>query len=389
LAARAELRFRCVRMASSRWRSHVACSALSCSAVAVADRTHVILDGLEDPGRAQELSRAWVLAGFPNAVDLSGQCAWLAKKHERRSGSQEGDMGPLSELQMGQAVSIARVFAVELRDRAGGTYIAENELGALRRRVQCEYRHRVAVVIMFGLPAVALHYLAPYLAGSGDPRDMALPWLFELLLVGWACIAAGWPILWQGALSVLYLRASADLLTSVVLVTSYLPSAVGVLAVTFVEEPMFDTTLGRTPMCYATILALGLAVTQRWMMHRATPRLSGFATLMLRGFSRLVAIWLILMIFVGFAMGWRWALSIGMLLPPCLSLGSVNRWSPGWSMALPVFAFTVLLLIAPSALRLSVEGVEVEIATCFGMIMTMVFALGWAKFVRTFSPNGR
>ncbi|MDP6061376.1 MAG: hypothetical protein QGH33_20875 [Pirellulaceae bacterium] len=277
---------------------------------------------------------------------------------------------------------------MEIHDRAGDSYCAENELGALRLRMIRDYRRRLAVVIMFGLPAIALHYAAPYLAGPGDPRHMALPWLFELLLVGWACIVSGWPILWQGALSVLYLRASADLLTSVVLIASYVPSAVGVLGIAFGQESTFEPNLGRTPMCHATILALGIAVAQRWLVHRAAPRLSGHGTLMLRGFSRLVGIWLILMIFVGFVMGWRWALSLGMLLPPSLSLGSVNRWSPGWSMALPVIAFAVLLLVAPGALRLDVKGVEVEIAACFGLIMTMVFALGWARFVKSARSNG-
>ena len=40
---------------------------------------------------------------------------------------------------------------MELRNRVGNTYIAENELGALRLRILREYRHRFAAVIMFGL----------------------------------------------------------------------------------------------------------------------------------------------------------------------------------------------------------------------------------------------
>ncbi len=344
----------------------------------VSTRTHVLFDGLADPALGHRLSRAWADAGLDNAVDVSGQCAWLA-----RTGSDADEpTGQLTEAHIKRAASIARCLGVEIRDRVSNTFVANNTLEALRSRACSEYRHRLAVLLMFGLPALALHYGGPFLTGGADSRRMALPWLLELLLIGWACIAAGWPILWQGALAVRGLRGSADMLTSLIMLASFSPSLVGVLAMAFGGEPHFGAAPAHTPMGHASILALGIALTQRWLGHRAGPRLSGHTNLMLRGFDRLVGLWVLLMAAVWVMADWRWALSIGMLLPPCLSLGAVNRWSPGWSTALPVLAFTAFVLLGPEALDLNVQGVQVEIAAGFGLIMTAVFACAWGRVGR-------
>jgi len=367
-------------------------------------RTYVILDGLQDPALGQALSSRWAQAGLANGVDVSGQCAWLWQGHEEdgspdnvvdHAGQSEGQCvekcvekcvgksASLTEADVARAAAIARTFGLEVRDRVGQTFVADNDLAALRARMAYEYKSRLATALVFGLPALALHYVGPVLAGGGgqDARAMLYPWLFELLLVGWACVAAGWPILWQGALSARRLRATGDLLTTLIVAVAFIPSAVGVLSMAVVNEPWFGAPAGGGgPTFGVAMVAIVLSVLQRWLAHRSARQLSGKAHLMLTGYSRLVMGWLVLSVVVGVMGGWHWGLTMGLLMPPMISLGAVNPWSGSWSMVLPVFAFAGFILIGPGALGQSLEGVGIETVAGFGLIMTCVFALGWGRY---------
>lgn len=332
-------------------------------------RTHVILDGLQDPGLGRKLSAAWVKAGFVNAVDVTGQCAWL--EPDAKSGLSE-----LKEEHIDGAAAIARGFGVELRDRVGSTYRPDNDLASLRKQMAYEYKSRFATALVFGLPAIALHYAAPVLSGGGDdPRAMVYPWIFELILVGWACLAAGWPILWQGALAAIHLRMTADLLTTLIVLASFLPSALGLFSMGLWERPRVIGAHG--PLFFAAMFAILIATLQRWLAHRAAARLGGRVTLVPVGFDRLVALWIAASIVVMVVLGWRWGIAVAMVFPPLLGLGAVNRWSPGWSLALPVLAFAGLMLASERAIHIDVSPVAIEVAAGFGWMMSIVFALGW------------
>lgn len=280
--------------------------------------------------------------------------------------------------------AIARRFGLELRDRVGEVFRADNDLGALRSRMVYEYKSRFATAVVFGLPALGLHYLGPVLAGGERAAGaMVYPWLLEMLLTGWACVAAGWPILWQGALSLRYLRATGDLLSTAIVAGAFVPSAVGVLSLVAVDRPWFRAEwAGGGPAFHAVVLTLWVAVLQRWLAHAAGDRLSGRSGLMIARFGRLVGVWLLLSGVVGAAGGWWWGLSVAMLLPPLASLGAIHPWAPGWSAVLPVFGFAAVLLLGPGALGLRLAGVQVEVAGGFGAMMVAVFAVGWARFVR-------
>jgi hypothetical protein len=337
-------------------------------------RTHVILDGLQDPHLGRDLSVRWAAAGFDNAVDVAGQCAWLAA----RDG---GDGAAIDETQIRHAAAIARAYGLEIRDRAGQSFEPENDLDALRGRMVYEYKSRLATALMFGLPALALHYLGPTLAGGrGGAVDMIYPWLFELLLVGWVCLAAGWPILWQAALAAVHLRATADLLTASIIAVAFTWSAIGVVSLLWATDPWFTTEPGQGPMFYAADLAVILAVSQRWLAHRAAVRIRGRAMLMIPRFSRVVGLWLCASIVVTSTGGWESGLAVALIFPPMIGLGAINRMSPGVTMLLPVCAFALVLLIGPGAMSLPVEGVRVEIAAGFALTMTLVFATGWSRF---------
>jgi hypothetical protein len=334
-------------------------------------RTHVILDGLQDPDLGRKLSAAWAKAGFVNVVDVTGQCAWL--EPDAASGLSE-----LNEAHVDGAAAIARGFGLELRDRVGSAFRADNDLAALHQRMAYEYKSRFATALVFGLPAIALHYAAPVLAGGGqDPRAMVYPWLFETILVGWACLAAGWPILWQGALSAIYLRTTADLLTTLIVLGAFIPSLLGLFSMGFRETPLVFH--GRGPLYHAAMLTVVIAVLQRWLAHRAAARISGRVTLVPMKFDRAVGLWIAASVIVAYVLGWRWGIAVAMVFPPMVGLGAVNRWSPGWSLLLPVIGFAWLMLAGRRVLHLDIAPVSVEVSAGFGLLMSLVMAAGWRR----------
>lgn len=324
--------------------------------------THLILDGLQDLDHAAALSRRWMNAGYANTVDPAGQGATLARR----------DGGPLTEADVARAAGVARGFGVELRDRLGTSWTPVDDPAQFRGRMAYEYKSRFATAVVFGLPALALRELGPWLAGGAQgPRDLLYPWLFEMLLVGWACLAAGWPILWNAGLAALHLRATPDLLTGLIVLAAWCPSAVGTLWLisgdTWLAQPRFD----------AALWAVLLATLQRWLAYRFADRLAGRAMLMVGRLSRLVAFWLVLASVAAIWQGWTVGLATALLLPPMIGVGAIHPLTPGLSMTLPVLGFAGLLLLGPAALQLPVGDRIILIAAGFGLIMTAVFALGW------------
>lgn len=184
----------------------------------------------------------------------------------------------------------------------------------------------------------------------------------------------------------IHLRATGDLLTSVIVMMSFVPSALGVLSmVARPDQPVFIADAG--PAFYVTVIVLTLAVSQRWLSHRAAENLSGRATLMLRRFGRIVLLWLGAMLVMLPVSGWHASLALAMLLPPLISIGAINPWSPGASMLLPVFGFAGVFVLAPnSALGLPIDNVRVEIAWGFGLIMVLVMGAGWGRMRRAGGP---
>ncbi|MDX1682348.1 MAG: hypothetical protein R3336_04430 [Phycisphaeraceae bacterium] len=330
-------------------------------------RTHVLFDGLQDPAHARALSQRLTAAGYANTVDPTGQSGWIAAE----------DGHPLTEEETLNAVAITRAFGIELRDRAGRQFRAENDLDNLRHQTAREYRARLAQGLVFGLPALLVHYFGPVLAGAGasEPGGMLYPWLIEGVLVGWACLVAGWPILWQAGLSLIHLRPTGDLLTASLVLLSFIPSAVGVIALAFTDTPWMPAD---GPFFHATLALVVLATAQRWWIYRLAPRLAGRADLLPRGISRILLGWLMLAVAVLVLTGnWPLALAVGLLMPPMAGLGTVNGLTPGITTLLPIIAWTGFWLIAPASLVPSTA--EIEIAAGFQLVMLVVFWLGWRQ----------
>jgi hypothetical protein len=60
-------------------------------------------------------------------------------------------------------------------------------------------------------------------------------------------------------------------------------------------------------------------------------------------------------------------------------LGAVTRWSPGWSLLLPVIGCAWLMLAGRRVLHLDIAPVSVEVAAGFGLLMSLVMAAGWRR----------
>ncbi len=346
--------------------------------------TFVILDGLQDPMHARDLSARWARAGILNEVDIAGQSAAIRLD--------AADAPPIKEEDVQRAAAIARAYGVEPRDRAGETFKPDNDLGLLRDQMKREYRARFAQSLVFGLPALVVHYLEPILAGGGgrSAGSLAFPWLLQLVLVGWAIWVAALPIIWQGIWSLIHLRPTADLLTTAIVLLAYIPSAFGVASMLFINEPWFGVAARHTgeeaasiplagPAFHLAIMAVMLAACQRWRMYVCIAALAGRAQYMLKRSAALIAIWIMVIFILLFLQGWHAALCFGLLMPPLLSSGAINRISPGWSMALPVLAFAPVFVLGPRALPMASQAhlMRFEIAAGFAWLMIVVMMAGW------------
>ena len=107
--------------------------------------------------------------------------------------------------------------------------------------------------------------------------------------------------------------------------------------------------------------------------------LSGRSYFMFPRLDQLILFWLILVVAVTVLGSWWQGMAFGLLLPPLISAGAINSTRTGRSVVLPVFGFAVLFLIGPTALNISLEGVEIETAGGFCLVMTLYFFAGWRK----------
>lgn len=351
-------------------------------------RTYVILDGLQDPLLGQELSARWASAGFHNSVDVAGQCAWFEGRYPATANVTDGSLVkpallPLTESDMAAAGDIARAFGLELRDRAGSSFTAANDLAALRRQITYEYKSRFATAVVFGLPALLLHWLGPMLSSAGDrdARAMVYPWLIEMGLTGWLVLAAGWPILWQGGASALHLRLTPDLYTTLLVVVSFVPSALAILAMPLTSQPWLGPAGADSgPTMHIAAWAILLATLQRWLLHRSSQQLAGRAAFMIPRTARLLLGWLTLAAGVCVVLGPRWALSIMLLLPPMLSSTAIGPRTGGLASLLPVAGFACFFLASSRGWQgLQLLPIRTEVAAGFCLMLTLLSFWNWRR----------
>ncbi len=341
-------------------------------------RVHLILDGLQDPRHARELSARWSAAGLDNAVDPTGQCGWISLGNRAPGEPARG----LTPEELERAMAIARAFGIEPRDLVMEAVEDGEAPAALRERVLTEYRRALGQALAFGLPLLVLHAMAPILASGDRAAGLVYPWLIEAALGTWVLRVTAWSLIWQGALALLHLRMTADLYFLTVALVAWGGSMLGMGALVAGGEPWFGDS---GPLFHAAGAAACLAALQRYLAHRLAPRLRGRAHLLIPVCSTALSAWL------GFAAGvaWLWGLRDGvafaLLLPPLCSLACVSARTPGAAAMLPVPAFAALLFLGDgwmASMGLKLEGSRVAAAMAFATLMTIAMGLGWRAWPR-------
>lgn len=166
-----------------------------------------LLDGIAEPAYAQRLT-----GRLKSELNLASRCdpagMWLDVDFDATPTSSDSDA----------IASVAGRFGLCPRDRIGSTFVASVTGDQLVKRVRHEWASRFATGLVFLLPALGLHYLTPLL--TTGPRYV--PHGLEAALVGWSILAAAWPAMFQGILSLRRLTVTPDLIAFIMVAASYM-----------------------------------------------------------------------------------------------------------------------------------------------------------------------
>ncbi len=303
----------------------------------------MVLDGLQDPALAGAISARLSGAGIDNRLDLTAQ----------RLHVEAEDDDP-------RIAGILAAFGLTVRTE--GPAVWRRSLG-----------RAAAVLLLLALLAGAIE-----LAIAMNAASAAWRWLHAALLLPSLYYAD--PIICQALAAMRALRSSGDLLSGAIVFIAAL-LAVGDLA-------GWAAAKGGMAALLLAIGALALGMIQRWLSHCMADRLSGRADSVIAGWHRLVGGWLAASFLLGLLAGWPWLMALLLVLPPMLSLGAVNPWSPRWQMALAPMAFA-LVLAGPTG-ALSTPGLAPwpqplppilpgVVGLGFQAIMMVVMAVGWRR----------
>lgn len=310
-----------------------------------------MIDGIGDPLTAQGITRA------------------LHERHALTARSDPAGMwleietdAAIEESTADEVVEVARTFGFEPRDRVGSSFIATTTADELRGRLKHEWLSRWATGLVFLLPALALHVLTPALAQG----TLYIPHGIEALLVGWTIIAATWPIVYQGLLSIVSFRMTPDLFSTLLIVPTF---GFGVWqTVAGWDDTVFHVT------AYAIIAATG----QRAVMWRAADARAEHAHLMVPA-TRPMGVTLL----AAFILVWldvTTAMAVMLAFPTMIGVLAVNRVSPGNMALFPVLGFIGLLILSPYVFGEELAARRIEAAFLFNVALTTW--LGFATPVR-------
>jgi len=302
----------------------------------------LMLDGIGDHATARRLTRDLSDEGLASRADPAGM--WLEVESNE----------PIDEAFSDRVSEIARRSGMEPRDRVGSSFVPGIGIDALRRRLAHEWTSRFATGLVFLLPALALHYLHPHLAGATN----YVPNLIEAVLVGWAIIAAAWPVVYQALLSLAALRLSPDLFQGSLILVSFLIGVGQTLADQ--SATMFDITI------YAVLLI----ALQRMVVWRNVWKLEGRAHLMLplnRVLGVILAGALATLFFDA-----RGAGSMMLATPAMMGLLAVNRLAHPFVWVAPIVLFAAFIAWSPLVLPAELLTARTESAAAFCALLTIL-----------------
>ncbi|MBL1218235.1 MAG: hypothetical protein D8M59_12160 [Planctomycetes bacterium] len=291
-----------------------------------------LLDGLAEPADAGRLTGLMTSElNLPSRCDPAGM--WLDVDFESKP----------DESQSNTVAALAARFGLCPRDRIGASFVPSVTGDQLVKRVQHEWASRFATGLVFLLPALGMHYLTPLL--TTGPRYV--PHGIEAALVGWSILAATWPAVFQGLLSLRHRVITPDLMALIAIVTSF---GFGLWQTATGAE---QTTLHVT--AYA-ILAVSL---QRLVLWRRVHASDGLAH-RLAPTRRLLAFILLLAAVTAY-FDFNGAYSVMLAVPVLIGPLTITRpWHPAtWLISLTLFACFVAaspLLLSPDLLAMRLEG---------------------------------
>ncbi|MCK4874043.1 MAG: hypothetical protein KAS72_15075 [Phycisphaerales bacterium] len=290
------------------------------------------LDGLGDPIHAKGITadlkdRLGVVA----RCDPAGQ--WL-----------EVD-APDGEARRGDVEAVVRRWG----------FVARSDVptrAALRLVLRREWMRWLVTALVLGLPMLVLHYAAPW------PVDLVHG--IEVVLVPGIVLAAGWPIVRQGLLAARMIRATPDLLTLLIVVSSF---CAGVAQWLHGES----ATLLHVP-----IMAIICAAAQRMLIHRNIDKLDGCGSAMMPT-ARFISLLILIAIILAVTVNLNAAFAVALCFPPMMAHLSINRISPGAMAILPVVGFATVILVLPGIVGEQLAAVRIEAAVLFQLLLTVVY----------------
>jgi len=258
-----------------------------------------------------------------------------------------------------KVVEAARHWGIEPRDRVGSSFVSTISADVLRKRLESEWRSRLATGLVFLLPAMLIHYLKPILAGATN----YVPNGIEAVLVGWVIVASGWPILYQMMVSVFSFRMTPDLFQGTLILVSFFA---GVWAtVTDQAETTFHITA-------FAVLSMAL---QRMVVWRNAARSAGQGHLMLPFSSVLMVLFvgsIIVMCLFDFAGG----LSMMLAVPAMLGLLAINRLAHPVTWVVPVILFVALVEVGAIVFADSEVMMAGRVEGAFGFVVLITVLCG-------------
>lgn len=270
-----------------------------------------------------------------------------------------GEGAVIDEAFADKVIEVARHWGIEPRDRVGSSFVSTISADALRKRLESEWRSRLATGLVFLLPAMLMHYLKGYLAGATN----YVPNGIEAALVGWVIVASCWPILYQMMVSVFSFRMTPDLFQGTLIIVSFVA---GVWATVRGEAA---TTFHITAFA---VLSIAL---QRMVVWKNAARTAGRGHLMLP-FSSVLVVLYVASIVVMYLFDFSSGLCMMLAVPAMLGLLAINRLGHPVTWVIPVFLFVALLGVTPVAFGDSVMMTAGRVEGAFGFVVLITISCG-------------
>ena len=307
-------------------------------------RFSFMIDGMGDPQMGKRLTRDLKEElGIVARCDPAGM--WLEVERE----------GVIDEEFADRVIEVARLQGVELRDRVGSSFVSTISREALRRRMETEWKGRLATALVFLLPAFLIYYLKGFSASATN----YLPNGLVAVLVGWVVIASGWPILYQGLISVVARRMTPDLFQSVLILVSY---GAGVF------ELVSDQSVTLFNVTGFAVLSMCL---QRFVVWKNAGKTAGHGDLMLP-FSGVLLLCMVGGLVVCF-FDLRGGLSMMLAVPAMMGVLAVNRLAHPTVWVIPIVLYVAFTGAAGILFSEGLKTVgRIESAFLFGVAVTIL-----------------